>query len=70
MNRNRVNKLNLDAKKIADNLSISDRIDRLKKNEAYITAKDYRKNFQNSPTFRLINPAKTNIIKINETHLQ
>ena len=70
MNRNRVNKLNLDAKKIADKLSISDRIDRLKKNEAYITAKDYRKNFQNSPTFRLINPAKTNIIKINETHLQ
>ena len=32
-NRNKVNKLNLDAKKIADKLSISDRVDRLQKNE-------------------------------------
>ena len=40
-NRNKVNKLNLDAMKIADKLSISDRIDWLQKNEAYITAKDH-----------------------------
>ena len=33
-NRNKVNKLNLDAKKIADKLSINDRIDRLQKNDA------------------------------------
>ena len=38
-NKNKVNKLNLDAKKIADKLSISDRIDWLQKNEAYVTAK-------------------------------
>ena len=41
-NRNKVNKLNLDAKKIADKLHISDRIDRLQKNDVYITAKDHR----------------------------
>ena len=68
-NRNKVNKLNFDAKKIADKLSISDIIDRLQKNKAYITAKDHKENFQNSPTFRLINPTKTNIGKISKTIL-
>lgn len=33
-NRNKINKLNLDAKKIPNELSISDRTDQLKKNEA------------------------------------
>ena len=68
-NRNKVNKLNLDAMKIADKLSISDRIDWLQKNEAYITAKDHNENFQSSPTFRLINPTNTNIGKISKTIL-
>ena len=44
-NRNKVNKLNLDAKKIADKSLISDRIDQLQKNEAYITVKDHKENF-------------------------
>ena len=34
-------------------LPISDRIDRLQKNEAFITAKDRKENVQNSPNFRL-----------------
>ena len=68
-NRNKVNKLNLDAMKIADKLSISDRIDWLQKNEAYITAEDHNENFQSSPTFRLINPTNTNIGKISKTIL-
>ena len=55
LNRNNVNKLNPDAKKIADKLSISQRVARLPKNEAYITAKDHKENFQNSPSFRLTN---------------
>ena len=62
---NKVNKLNLEAKKI-DKLSISDRVDRLQNNEAYITIKDHKKNFQTNPTFRLINPSKTNIGKISK----
>ena len=58
-NRNKVNKLNLDAKKIPHKLLISDRVARLQKNKAYITVKDRKGNFQNSPTFRFINPNKT-----------
>ena len=63
---NKVNKLNLEAKKIADKLSISDRVDRLQNDEAYITIKDHKKNFQTNPTFRLTNPSKTNIGKISK----
>ena len=44
-NRNKVNKLNLDAKKIVDKSLISDRIDQLQKNESYITVKDHKENF-------------------------
>ena len=65
-NMNKVNKLNLEAKNIAGKLSISDRVDRLQSNEAYITIKDHKKNFQTNPTFRLINPSKTNIGKISK----
>ena len=68
-NKNQVNKSNLDAKKIADKLSTSDRIDQLQKNETYTTAKDQKETFQNSPTFRLINPTKRNIGKISKTIL-
>ena len=39
------------------------------KNEAYITAKDHKENFQNSPSFRLTNSTKTNIGKISKTIL-
>ena len=65
-NMNKVNKLNLEAKKIADKLSISDRVGRLQINEAYITIKDHKENFQTNPTFRLINPSKANIGKISK----
>ena len=62
---NKVNKLNFEVKKIADKLSICDRVDRLQNDEAYIT-KDHKKNFQTNPTFRLTNPSKTNIGKISK----
>ena len=65
-NMNKVNKLNLEAKKKADKLSISDRVDRLQNNEAYITIKDHKENLQTNPTFRLINPSKTSIGKISK----
>ena len=50
-NMNKVNKLNLEAKKIADKLSISDRVDRLQNNEAYITTKDHQKKLPNQSNF-------------------
>ena len=46
-----------------------DRINWLQKNEADITAKDHKENFQNNPNFRLLNSAKINICKISKTIL-
>ena len=65
-NMNKINKLNQEAKKITGKLSIFDRVDRLQNNEVYVTIKDHKKNFQTNPTFRLINPSKTNIGKISK----
>ena len=39
-NKNKVNKLNLDAKKIANKLSTNNRVDWLQKNETYVTVKE------------------------------
>ena len=50
----KVNRVDLDAEKIVDKLSISDKIDQLQKHETYITVKDHKKDF---PSFRLINPS-------------
>ena len=51
-------------------LDIADRVDKLSKNECYITLKDHKENFQNNPKVRLINPAKTNIGQITKIYLQ
>ena len=50
----KVNRVDLDAEKIVDELLISDKTDQLKKHETYITVKDHKKDF---PSFRLINPS-------------
>ena len=53
----KVNRADLDAKKIADRLLISDRVDQLQKHNAYMTAKDHKDSFPHNPSFRLINPS-------------
>ena len=46
-------------KHIADKLSIGNRIECMKKREAFISLKDHKENFENNPKCRLINPAKS-----------
>ena len=41
------------------NGSIGNRIECMKKHEAFISLKDYKENFENNPKCRLINPAKS-----------
>ena len=62
--------INREAKAIVSKLKIADRVDKLSKNECYITLKDHKDNFQNNPKVRLINPAKTNIGQIAKIYLQ
>ena len=50
--------INAEAKKIARELKIDDRMDVLAKTEAFLTLKDHKDNFENALPCRLINPAK------------
>ena len=50
--------IDAEAKIIAGHYEISDRAEAFAKRDAYITLKDHKDNFQNSPKCRLINPAK------------
>ena len=58
--------INLQAKSIATNLKLSDRIEKLAEAPSYITLKDHKKNFRSKPSCLLINPSKNEIGKISK----
>ena len=58
--------INLEAKSIATNLKLSDRIEKLAEAPAYITLKDHKENFRSKPPCRLINPSKNEIERISK----
>ena len=62
--------INLEAKSIATNLKLSDRIEKLAEVPAYVTLKDHKENFRSKPSCRLINPSKNEIGKITKTVLE
>ena len=64
-----IDRVDLDVKKIADKLLISDRVDQLQKHDGYITVKDHKESFPHNPSFRLINPSKSDIGKVRKTIL-
>ena len=56
--------INKEAKKIAQNLKFADRIECFSHREAFTTLKDHKENFHNKPSYRLINPAKSELGEI------
>ena len=56
-----LNKINTEAKSIAKDLNLEERIEQYNQNQSFITLKDHKENFQNNPKCRLINPAKSEI---------
>ena len=56
-----VDALDAQSAKLAKQLKLDDRIEKLAKKEAFITLKDHKPNFQDHPTCRLINPSKSEI---------
>ena len=60
----KVNRVDLDVKKIVDKLLISDRVDQSRKHDAYVTVKDHKESFPHNPSFRLINSSKSDIGKV------
>ncbi|XP_070575105.1 uncharacterized protein [Ptychodera flava] len=57
------NEINSEAKEIASELNIAERMDTLAKRQAFITLKHHKDNFMNNPTCRLINPTKSEMGK-------
>ena len=62
--------INTEAKEIATKLKLGDRIECLAKQNAFITIKDHKPNFENNTKCRLINPAKSEIGKISKKLLE
>ena len=56
-----VNEINQEAKNLAEELDLEDRIDIMAQRESFITLKDHKPNFANNPTCRLINPCKSEL---------
>ena len=57
------NSINLEAKQIAKNLELADRIEKFTKAEAFVTLKDHKDSFITYSTCRLINPSKNKLQK-------
>ena len=62
--------INQEAKEITTRLEISDRVEPMPHQNAYLTIKDHKEGFPNVVKCRLINPAKSNIGRISKTILQ
>ena len=54
------------AKYIAKKLELSDRIEQLARNAAFITFKDHKENFRPKSPSRLINPSKSELGEISK----
>ena len=58
--------INIQAKIIAQDLELDDRIEKLAPKNAFISLKDHKDNFANNPTCRLINPSKSEIGRVSK----
>ena len=58
--------INNEAKKLAAQLNIGDKVEHMAKRQAFMSLKDHKPNFQQKPTCRLINPAKTELGRVSK----
>ena len=65
-----VKNINNEAKSIAKELKIDDRVEQFSNRNAYITIKDHKKNFANMVKSSLVNPAKSEIGIISKHYLE
>ena len=55
---------------MASSLGISDRVEVMSKSDSYVNLKDHKPDFENHPTYRLLNPNKCNMGKVSKEILQ
>lgn len=58
--------INKEAKELAKQLKIDERVDTIAHRESFVTLKDHKPNFSNAPTCRLINPTKSELGKVSQ----
>ena len=61
-----IDQINKEAKSITKKLGIAQRVNQLAEKPAFITLKDHKDNFDNSPKCRLLNPAKSELGKVSK----
>ena len=61
-----MNYINKEAKEIATKLNIDHKINSIAEQPAFIAIKDHKRNFKTNPSYRLINPTKSEIGRINK----
>ena len=59
-----------EAKEIAQDLNLGDRMERYADKQAFITLKDHKYNFRANPKCRLINPAKSEMGHVSKSFLE
>ena len=69
-NQSTYNNINIEAKSIAKDLDIEDKVECLAKNAVFITLKDHKEDFVNNPKCRLINPAKPELGKVSKSLIE
>ena len=64
--KKKVRAINIDAKKIAKDLELEDRIEKMQESECYIIVKDHKEDVPRKISCRLINPSKSDIGKLSK----
>ena len=62
----KINKISIEAKEILTKLGIEHRVEQLNEGNTYITVKYHTEELPKKPSFRLINPSKSEIGKISK----
>jgi hypothetical protein len=65
-----VEKINQEAANIAAKMELDERIEALPLNTSFLTVKDHKPTFPSKPSFRLINPSKSNMGRISKQILE
>ena len=63
-------RINAEAKSIAEDLGVVEKVECLAKSTAFITLKDHKEDFSNNPKCRLINPAKPELGKVSKITIE
>ena len=65
-NKARINSINKGTKKLGEKLKLAYRMEIMEQSEAYITVTGHKEGFPHKPSFRLINPSKSELGKVSK----